>query len=290
MRTFAILPLVLLAGTFTVGCSIETDTGTLLTRATRHGPESLAVAVRSRDLVGIEAALAAGVDPNLPGPSHLPPLHLAAALGYIEEARLLIKHGADIDKFCVVPTQGPDGKEVWQPISTPLHLAAQQGDVDFVLMLLEQDVDVNIQNAREATPLDMAQILVEQLQRRTDRLTASLAMEQDPSQGRVEPLQDMLAKTDRRLRDTESVTRVLLHHGAKTRLDIEAARLMAELDADGKPRDVAGRLRQWREGHKLLGRTVSSDTAVPEAALGGVEQSPAANENGEASEPSTDAP
>ena len=38
----------------------------------------------------------------------------------------------------------------------PLHLATQRGHIDFVLMLIEHNADVNVQNAYGATPLDMA--------------------------------------------------------------------------------------------------------------------------------------
>ena len=51
-------------------------------------------------------------------------LHLALGPGYLEVARFLIEHGADLNSC---------DKEGW----TPLHTAARNGHLDVVRLLLE---------------------------------------------------------------------------------------------------------------------------------------------------------
>ena len=85
------------------------------------------------------------------------PLHLNSRTGYVDVARLLIEHGAD------VATQREDG---W----TPLHLAASWGHVDLALLLIEHGADVVAQDEHGRTPLhraslggrvDLARLLIE---------------------------------------------------------------------------------------------------------------------------------
>lgn len=264
MRTLALLPLTLLVGSLTTGCSFESDALPPLVMGEQQSPRTLAAYMLDGDLDGVSKALAAGVDPNLPGPTNLPPLHLAAAMGLIEEGRMLIQQGAKIDKICVVPRPGEGDEQVWQPMTTPLHLAAQQGHVDFVLMLLEENIDVNLLNARDATPLDMANVVADQLRTRTERLDNSLDEERRLKHDRAQPLREMLIEAEDQLKRVEAVARLLEHRGAKTRLDLQANWLLAEIDADGNLHDVADRVRRWKLNHKVISQGVASQPSLPQ--------------------------
>jgi len=274
MRTIALLPLVLLAGLLTSGCSAELDSSSRRVIIPEHTPETLAAMVRSRDLAGIQAALAAGVDPNMPNRSSLPPLHMAAALGLIEEAQLLLEQGAEIDKVCVVSTPRADGQVNWQPMTTPLHLAAQGGHVDFVLMLLDQNANVNLQNAHDATPLDMTRVVAGRLKLKVETISESIEKVSQPSHS--EPLTDMLKRTESQLRGVETIARLLEHRGAKTLRDLQVAQFLSEIDADGTLHDVPLRIKQWQSGRKPRGeRFFASDESLGELPLEGVEPTPA---------------
>jgi len=82
------------------------------------------------------------------------PLHLAAGMGQVDVARMLVERGADMS------AQDEHGR-------TPLHLAASRGRVDVARMLVERGADVSAQDEHGSTPLqlvasgrvDMAQML-----------------------------------------------------------------------------------------------------------------------------------
>ena len=70
----------------------------------------------------------------------LTPLHVASQSGYVEVARLLVEHGADMaarDKYG----------------STPLHLAVQEGREDLACWLVENGADLTAQDSDGRTPL-----------------------------------------------------------------------------------------------------------------------------------------
>ncbi|VXB16211.1 conserved hypothetical protein [Burkholderia sp. 8Y] len=70
-------------------------------------------------------------------------LHLAARTGAIEDIKILIEIGADID----VP--GDLG-------NTPLHQAAMSGQVEAIKLLLKCGAKKHLKNEFEQTPLDVA--------------------------------------------------------------------------------------------------------------------------------------
>jgi len=85
------------------------------------------------------------------------PLHLASRMGYVEIARLLIEHGAD------VATQHHHG---W----TALHWAARAGSMDLASLLIEHGADVTIKDndgwspfhwAVSAESVGLARLLIE---------------------------------------------------------------------------------------------------------------------------------
>ncbi len=258
MKTISLLSLTLLVGISSAGCVYETDDLVGTTVGGNLSPDTLAKMILAHDVEGMHEVISAGVDPNMAGSTSLPPLHLTAMLGFIEEGRALIERGARIDKTCVVPGPGaaPDDT-TWTPVTTPLHLAAQMGHVDYVLMLLDQDkqlVDVNIQNAHGGTPLDTARAVLDQLTRREGLLNTSIETNKKEATGRAEPLDRMLARTRVQREHVESVVRVLEFQGAKTSQELLAIQLHAEIDADTNRNNVAKRVRELKQERQAQGR------------------------------------
>lgn len=102
--------------------------------------------------------------------SHLklfPPLHNAVHFGKKEIAKILLEYG-----FPVNATFSSDQL-------TPLHMAIQEQDADFVELLLKNGADVNTADAGRKTPLIMAI-------RKDDVQTTEVLLEHgaDPLQGR----------------------------------------------------------------------------------------------------------
>ena len=97
--------------------------------------------------VGIVAALiAAGADIHRSGVNGWTPLHLAAARGHTEKARLLLEAGADVDRRIEI-----DGEE------TPLMEAAYTGQAEIVRLLLDHGADASLRETEEdRTPLEIA--------------------------------------------------------------------------------------------------------------------------------------
>ncbi|XP_049859551.1 transient receptor potential channel pyrexia-like [Schistocerca gregaria] len=92
----------------------------------------------------VRELLAAGACPNTPQVYTETPLHVAAAMGYSECARLLLEGGADV-RVAVGAAR-----------CTPLHLAAEDGNADCARMLLDAGADPNAQSRRRQTPLHLA--------------------------------------------------------------------------------------------------------------------------------------
>ena len=88
----------------------------------------------------------------------LAPLHWAALVGATEVADLLLKHHTDpnqeIKEVSQNPMYGSESAAVRG--DTPLHLAALCGQTNLVLLLLKAGAEVNALNARQLTPLDLA--------------------------------------------------------------------------------------------------------------------------------------
>ncbi|MGB8191767.1 MAG: ankyrin repeat domain-containing protein [Chitinophagaceae bacterium] len=85
-----------------------------------------------------------GMNPNHKTWHHVTLLHDMAQEGDIEKAKLLLKHGADINSI----------EEEYQ--STPLGLAARWGNTEMVKFLLAQGADPEKSGASWATPLAWA--------------------------------------------------------------------------------------------------------------------------------------
>lgn len=95
-----------------------------------------AVESEARDSTSILAALiAAGADVRTPGIHGWTPLHMAAARGHVEKARLLIAAGADINQRTEI-----DGG------NTPLMEAASMGQPETVRLLLDHGADTALLN------------------------------------------------------------------------------------------------------------------------------------------------
>jgi len=86
------------------------------------------------------------INPNQRGFEEDTPLHMACRAGEMEDIRVMLSAGADIDM------QGDLGK-------TPLHIAVSQNNVELVKLLLEAGANVEITNESGRTPADMAEIL-----------------------------------------------------------------------------------------------------------------------------------
>ena len=103
-------------------------------------------AVHSDDLSSVQAFIKSGgdvADPNLP----VYPLHIAAACGFNELAKILIDKGADVNFTSGVKISGP----------AALHLAAEKGHTTMIALLAEAGADVNLQATEHAaTPLHLA--------------------------------------------------------------------------------------------------------------------------------------
>ncbi|REJ68269.1 MAG: ankyrin repeat domain-containing protein [Planctomycetota bacterium] len=244
---------------------IELDPSADLNR--RYTADDLAGFIRDRDLTAMRTALAGGLDPDLPGSTYLPPLHIAAELGYRAEGELLLDSGADANKVCVIPVANFAGKTTWKPLTTPLHLAVQNGHVDFVLLLLERGADANVQNGYGATPLDVAGVIADQAQNREEDLTESLTLITD--EDRLVTLREMLANTSELRVHLTRVIAVLGHHGGKTRADLEAQRVLDHAEEDTTLEDAARLVQQSREDRERRKRELAAQVERAKAASQG---------------------
>ncbi len=92
----------------------------------------------------------AGANIHTAGTNGWTPLHMAAARGHLEKARLLIRAGADVNRR----------KEI-DASETPLMEAAFAGQPSTVLLLLEHGADPSMRDTiHNRTPLDIAQEVV----------------------------------------------------------------------------------------------------------------------------------
>lgn len=112
----------------------STDLGTALANASRGNHTGI-----------VTALLAAGADPNLPGGEDgRMPLHHTAERGAIEAARLLLKHGADVNARSV--------RWGWPAI----HFAAYKGRTEMVAFLREMGAAPEAVDRLEPGELDAA--------------------------------------------------------------------------------------------------------------------------------------
>jgi ankyrin repeat protein len=119
--------------------NVEVDDGysCLLSAVESEAPASTAI---------VAALIAAGANIHQTGAHGWSPLHMAAAHGYSEKARLLIDAGADVNQRTVI-----DGHE------TPLMAAAFSGRPETVQLLLDHGADPSLRDIiHNRTALDIA--------------------------------------------------------------------------------------------------------------------------------------
>ena len=108
------------------------------------GVSALHCAVRANAVDQVKKLLERGAIPNNVQLFSETPLHTAAAMGYEECTRLLVSHGA-----CLEVLMGPMKM-------TALHLAAQDGNVDSLQVLVSGGSSVDARNARGQSALHLA--------------------------------------------------------------------------------------------------------------------------------------
>ena len=113
----------------------DSDGYTALHRASSEGCEKV-----------VEFLISNHVDVNARTNDGWSPLHCACRWNNADVAQLLLQNGAEVNSRS-------NGNV------TPLHVAASEKDTREVLLLLlhEDDVDINIKNDCDETPLDLAQ-------------------------------------------------------------------------------------------------------------------------------------
>jgi uncharacterized protein len=243
LRLLATAGLALLGFSVVGGCTSETpppprDIGQLVKPEDR-----LIHAIETSDVNGVRTALATGCDPNSAGSGDMPPLHLAASRGFVEAGKLLLDGRADIDLMNVsndsasteknadkntAAKNGTDkgaennaGNNPKRRGNTALHTAVMVGNADFVRMLIEHKADLNIRNARDMTPLDLAI---------SQEGALKIAEEQAKDPDRIALVSEQSTKN-------QAVLAVLREHGARTTQDLEGKRL-----EDIKSGGILGRL------------------------------------------------
>jgi ankyrin repeat protein len=109
-------------------------------RARAAGDTRLAEAAMRRDVVAVRKLLDEKVDVNAPGPDGTPALHWLVRVDDFENARRLVRAGADASK--------PNRYGV-----TPMQLASANGNAEMIALLLEAGADPNVVDRQGETAL-----------------------------------------------------------------------------------------------------------------------------------------
>ncbi|HEX2752033.1 MAG TPA: ankyrin repeat domain-containing protein, partial [Alphaproteobacteria bacterium] len=124
---------------------LKTEAARMVNAVNLDGRSPLHVAAEKKNKKLLQIMVAAGGDVNLPDRKGFTPLHDAITSNDIKTVKLLIENGADISK----PTAGMR--------VTPLILAIQQkGDREIVRLLLEHDASAKAADDEGITPLMVA--------------------------------------------------------------------------------------------------------------------------------------
>jgi len=107
----------------------------------------LMTAISKNDTSKMESLIAGGARLNGDG-IHVSPLYWAVNENKVEAVRILLNHGADVNKG------NPSGtKNDW----TPMHLAVKNGNTEIVKLLIDKGANLNLLNPLKQTPLMIAQ-------------------------------------------------------------------------------------------------------------------------------------
>jgi serine protease inhibitor len=105
--------------------------------------EVLFTAVRKGNIEQVRLLISKGADVNIKNNVYCTPLHYAAEYGHLVVTELLIANGADINAQTMNNL-------------TPLHMAARRGHYNVVDLLMEKGADIDIKTKKGQTALDFA--------------------------------------------------------------------------------------------------------------------------------------
>lgn len=182
----------------------------------RQENDSLHSTVSRNALETTRTILLSGENPNIQPATGLPPLHAAAANGFVDMGILLIEHGADVNLNSTINTTDQDGKIIVKQGPTPLHIATTLQQLEFAKMLILAGADVNALDGLQRTPLDMGA----SKGRTIDRLLGSTSNA------------DQLATLENQSLENHTIQETLRKAGAKTSEELAQSELEEEIEAN----------------------------------------------------------